>query len=145
MSYLFYCFFSLYIVPSPIIGITASNTQIVGQSLTLECSLTTVRGITSRVDIVWSSDGVELKKSEGKTINSTTHNSVTYIDTYTILQLNTSNEGQQFHCEAIINGLSPVMDYESIILDVSGKITLALAHRFFYCMLYVYGTFTCIV
>ena len=83
--------------------------------------MTTVRGITSRVDIVWRGDGVELRKSVGHIFNSTTNNSVIYIDTYTITQLNTTNEDQQFQCMMVINGLSPVMASDIVTLDVSGK------------------------
>ena len=46
---------------------TAPNTQTVGQSLTLQCEVTTVRGITSRVDIVWSSDGTVLRRMNDAT------------------------------------------------------------------------------
>ena len=105
-------------MPTPTIHITAPNTQIVGQSLTLECSVTTVRGITSRVDIVWSSNGIELKK--GHFIDSTTNTSVIYIDTYTITQLNTTNEGQQFQCTVVISGLSVINDI--VTLNVFGKL-----------------------
>jgi len=41
------------IVPEPEVTVTAPNTQTVGQSLTLTCNAVTVRGITSRVDIIW--------------------------------------------------------------------------------------------
>jgi len=105
----------------PHIDVTAPNTQIVGQSLTLECSVTTVRGIISRVDIVWSIDGVELQESEGHFINSTTHNSVAYFDTYTIPQLSTTNDGQQLQCEVVINRLLPVVASDNATLNVSGK------------------------
>ena len=49
-------------VPIPTVSVTALNTQTVGQSLTLQCEVTTVRGITSRVDIVWSSGGSILRR-----------------------------------------------------------------------------------
>ena len=45
--------------------VTALNIQTVGQSLTLECTVTAVRGITSRVDIIWSRNGRELERIEG--------------------------------------------------------------------------------
>ena len=96
----------LQIVPIPNIDITVPNTQIVGQSLTLECSVTTVRGITSRVDIVWSSDDVELRRTERHSISLTSNNSVIYVDTYTTKPLNATNEGQQVQCEVVINAPS---------------------------------------
>ena len=83
--------------------------------------MTTERGITSRVDIVWSIDGVELRESEGHFINSTMHNSVAYFDTYTIPQLSTTNDGQQLQCEVIINRLLPVVASDNATLNLSGK------------------------
>jgi len=117
-----FCFFSALKVPSPNVNLTTSKIQIVGQSLMLECSVTTVRGITSRVDIVWSSNGIELEKSEGHIINTTVRNSVVYIDTYFVAKLSTTNEGQQYQCEVIISGQIPVMASDIIVLDVSGEI-----------------------
>ena len=66
-------------VPTPTVSVTAPNTQTVGQSLTLQCVVTTVRGITSRVDIVWrnSSGGNELQRKDN--VSSTTvDNSLVY-------------------------------------------------------------------
>ena len=102
------------------ISITASNTQTVGQSITLQCNMTIVRGITSRVDIVWSSGGVELERMNN--VSSTTMgNSIVYIDYYTILQLNTIDDDRVIQCEGVINGNPPVMANDSIILNVTGK------------------------
>ena len=63
-----------------------------GQSLSLECSITTVKGITSRVDIVWSSNGSELKRTEGLVHSSTTDDSVLYTEFYTIPKLSALDE-----------------------------------------------------
>ena len=99
---------------------TAPNTQTVGQSLTLQCNVTTVRGITSRVDIVWSSDGTELDRMNN--VSSTTiENSLVYIDSYTILQLSTTDDGTVIRCEVVINANPVVMTSDSITLDVTGK------------------------
>jgi len=100
--------------------VTASSTQTVSQSLILQCNVTTVRGITSRVDIVWSSDGTVLER-----MNSTTttimDNSLVYTDTYTISQLSTTYDGRVIQCEVVINTSPPVMASNSITLDVTGK------------------------
>ena len=84
--------------------------------------MTTVRGITSRVDIVWTTKGEELRKSVDHTINSTANNWVTYIDIFSIPQLNTTNEGQTIQCMVVINGLLPVMTSDIVTLNVSGKL-----------------------
>ena len=98
---------------------TAPNTQTVGQSLTLQCEGTTVRGITSRVDIVWSSGGTELQRMND--VSSTTmDNSLVYTDSYTISQLSTTDEGRVIQCEVVINADPLVMANDSITLDVTG-------------------------
>ena len=107
-------------MPTPNVTVTAPNTQIVGQSLTLECSVTTVRGIISRVDIIWSSDGAELERMEGVNVSSTTDNSVVYTDTYDISQLNTTDDGREYWCEVVINTSPPAMANDSVTLDVMG-------------------------
>ena len=100
--------------------VTTSNTQTVGQSLTLQCEVTTVRGITSTVDIVWSSNGTELERMNG--VSSTTmDNSLVYTDSYTISQLSTADDGRVIQCEVVINTSPSVMASNSITLDVMGK------------------------
>ena len=99
---------------------TALDTQIVGQSLTLQCEVTTVRGITSRVDIVWSSDGTELERMNN-VLSTTMENSLVYTDSYTISQLNTTDDGRVIQCEVVINASSSVMTSDNITLDVTGK------------------------
>ena len=101
--------------------VAAPNTQIVGQSLTLECSVTAVRGITSRVDIIWSRGGTEVERMEGVSVSSTTGNMVMYTDTYTISQLTTTDDGREYQCEVVINTSPPVMATGSVILDVMGE------------------------
>ena len=101
-------------------NVIAPNNQTVGQSLILESNVLAVRGITSRVDIIWSSDGIELKKMEGVNVSSTTNNSVDYTDTYNISQLSTTDDGREYQCEVVINTSPPVMATDSVTLDVMG-------------------------
>ena len=97
-----------------------STAQIVGQSLTLECSVTTVRGITSRVDIMWSRGGVELQRINGTNASFSTDVSTIYTSTFTISQLNTADDDRVYQCEVVINTTPPVMDISNITLDVTG-------------------------
>ena len=109
----------VYLVPSPNVRITSGN-QIVGQSLTLQCNGTAVRGIISRVDIVWSSGGMELSRTNGTT-PTTMGNSLVYTDSYTISQLSTIDEGRVIQCEVVINASPSVIASNSITLDVTGE------------------------
>ena len=106
-------------VPTPTVSVTALNTQTVGQSLTLQCEVTTVRGITSRVDIVWSSD-MELNRTNS-TIPVMMDNSLVYTHSYTISQLSTTDDNRVIQCEVVINASPSVMASDIITLDVTGE------------------------
>jgi len=103
-------------VPTPEVSVIAPD-QTVGQSLTLECNVTTVRGINSRVDIIWSRNGEEVNRTNDTMMDT----SLIYTDTYTIPLLSTDDEGAVFDCEAVINSTPMVMNNSSITLDVTGK------------------------
>ena len=93
-----------------------------GQSLTLESTITTVRGITSRVDTVWSSNGIELKRITNANTSLTINDSELYKDTFNIPLLSTSDDGRVFQCEMIIMTTpSIIVTTNNIILDVTGK------------------------
>ena len=111
-----------YVVPTPTVSVTAPNTQTVGQSLTLQCEVTTVRGITSTVDIVWRNinGSMELQRMENVSL-TTMGNSLVYTDSYTISQLNTTDEGRVIQCDVVINASPSVMASDSITLDVTGE------------------------
>ena len=96
--------------------------QTVGQPLTLECSVTTVKGITSRVDIVWSSNGLEIKRTEGVNFRSVSNNSelVQFTDFYIIPQLSTSEEDETYFCKVLINSDFEVENTQSTSLNVTG-------------------------
>ena len=102
---------------------TTLSNQTVGQSLTLQCNATTVRVNISRVDIVWSSNGALLRRINDTTATATMGNSLVYTDSYTISQLNTTDDGRAIQCEvvAIVNASSQIMASDSISLDVTGE------------------------
>ena len=104
------------------ITLSVLNDQTVGQSVTLECSIFTARGIRSTVGIIWRRDNLELERSDHESINSsTTNNSMLFTDTYTISQLSTADEDATYQCYVLINTLSPVTGYDSVTLNVTGK------------------------
>ena len=113
------------LVPTPTVNANAPNTQAVGQSLTLQCEVTTVRGITSRVDIIWSSDGTVLRRINDTTA-TTMDNSLVYTDSYTISQLSTADDGRVIQCEVVINISPPIVTSDDIILDVTGECGISM-------------------
>lgn len=109
------------VVPTPLVTVNIIEDQIVGQSLTLTCVVTTVRGVTSRVDILWSIDGLELKETEGVNVSSLTSSSVLYTDLYNITQLSTADEDRTYKCTSVVTTLSPVMATGNVTLNVTGE------------------------
>ena len=92
----------------------------VGQSLLLKCDITTARGITSRIDIVWSSDGLELQRTDRINMSSMTNNSMLYTDMYVISQLSTADEERTYDCTAVITEQSStVMATDSVALNIT--------------------------
>ena len=99
---------------------TAPNTQTVGQSLTLLCEVTTVRGIASRVDIVWSNGSTVLRRMNGVSLTAI-GSSLVYTESYTFSPLSKANDGNIFQCEIVINASPIIMAIDSITLDVTSK------------------------
>ena len=109
------------LVPNPSVNINILNNQTVGQLLIMKCDVTTVRGITSRVDIVWRSDGSELSIIEEVNTSAVINNSMIFRDTYIITQLSTADENKEYQCEVSIDTQSPVTANDSVRLNVTGK------------------------
>ena len=109
-------------VPNPTnLTVTAPATQIVGQSLILECSVTTVRGITSRVDIKWSTGNMILQKEKGINVALTMADTVVYKNSYNISQVSTLDDGRVYQCKVIISTIPQIMATDNTTLDVTGK------------------------
>ena len=100
--------------------VTTLNEQIVGQPLMLECTMSTPRGINSRVDIVWTRDGVEVERINDVSSNFSSSKVVVYTNIYTIPLLGTYDDDVVYECEFIINSTPLFRIKDNIILDVKG-------------------------
>ena len=99
----------------------AVNNQTEGQPLILQCSVTTVRNLNSRVDFVWISNGIELRRVEGFASKSTENNLETYADHYLIPQLSTANNNTVYKCEVTVKERQPISIISNITLNIIGK------------------------
>ena len=107
-------------MPTPNVTVTAPNTQIVGQPLTLECSVTAARGIEVGVDIIWRRGSMVLMTTTN--ISPTMiDSSLIYTDTYDISQVNTTDDGRAYECTVVINASPVVMASRNVTLDVMGE------------------------
>ena len=94
--------------------------QAVGQSLSLECIVTTVRGLSSSIDIIWTSDGLEINRTSGASTDSSTSSFILYRDFYNIPLLTTAEDGRVFQCEGMINTTPYLTAESSTTLDIVG-------------------------
>ena len=104
--------------------VAALNEQVVGQPLMLECAMSTPRGISSRVDVVWSRDGVEVEHINDISSNFSSPEVVVYTNIYTIPLLGTYDDDIVYECEVIINSSRPLKIRNDVLLDVFGKCSL---------------------
>ena len=92
-----------------------AENQTVGDPLILRCDLNTYMLRNFRrnsVNFTWRSNNVILKMA----------NQVRQPrDHYVISQLNTSNNGQEYKCEAMISTTPPINESGAIVLDLTGK------------------------
>ena len=111
--------------------VTAPNTQVVGQSLTLTCSVSAVRGITSSVDIIWrSGSGIVLTRTNNMSPTMMDALAV-YSDLYTIPELCPCSADQnEVQCEVVINTSPLVMATGGVSLNMMSECdyTFTLLH-----------------
>ena len=108
------------VVPIPAVNVSVPKTQIVGQSLTLKCSGTTVRGITSRVLIRWRRNNIIIASISG-VIATIMDDSQAYTNFYTISQLSTIDDGAMYECMLEVREGVGVSAYDTIIIHVTGE------------------------
>ena len=83
--------------------------------------MTTVRGITSSVDIIWSRDGEVLMRTNN-TLLTMMDSSLVFTVYYTIPQLCLCSVDQDvYQCEVVINTSPLVMTNDNVRLEVMGE------------------------
>ena len=110
------------VLKSTYVNLTAPEIQLVGEPLTLQCSVTTVMGISSSIDVIWSSNNVILAANENINISFMETNSTVYVDFYEIPQVTTADEGRIYQCLIRINQDPPLISESFITLDVNGNL-----------------------
>ena len=108
----------LYLAPFEI-NIDAHSLHQVGDPLTLDCNIQDLSGITSPLEIMWTTNTLILQRTN--ITGSVNDGSSVYTDSYTITQLTTSDHGRVIQC--IANRTDPPLtDSSNIILSVIGEL-----------------------
>ena len=82
--------------------------------------MTTVRGITSTVNFVWSRNGTVLKEDGKLSEDFTLQNLDIYTDTYTISPLSVTDDSRMYQCKVVIEASPPITATDNVTLDVTG-------------------------
>ena len=107
-------------VPNPVVLVTTLDDQVLGDPLTLDCTVITVIGISSAVDIIWSVDGktVRIVNDTSATIKN---NSAIYNDSLVLPELTVLDNGRTYQCRLLINKSPSIIFSGSMTLDFFGK------------------------
>ena len=92
----------------------------VGDPLTLNCSVTTVRGVSSPVNIIWYTGGLEFRRVDNITAN-VLNDSEIYTDLFTISSLSAIDNGREYSCSIMINATRPIYGYGYFLLLFPGE------------------------
>ena len=120
LSYGLLKLFILSVVPAPELSLDPVNPPRLSDQIMLQCQATTVRGITSRLDFIWTridDDGEEVVQTMMGA--NRTNDSLVYTDTYTTpMALSESDIGTVYFCTISLN------NDEGEVSDNSLNITL---------------------
>ena len=115
-------YFCLFTVPSPIVEVTSIDTVEYGKATSLECNVITVRGITSRVDIIWMTGYFTVVKRVDNVTASTINNSAVYTDQLVTLPLIVKDSGREYYCMVNITATFVATSSDVIVLSFAGKL-----------------------
>ena len=93
----------------------------IGDSLTLNCIVTTVRGISSSVNIMWYTGGSVVRRVDNLTVAYTDNNSAIYTDLFEIPSLTAIHNRRYYQCVVVINATQRVYSSNVTRLSLSGE------------------------
>ena len=119
---------------------TTANNPTIYQPLILQCTATIVRGITSTVDIIWTTGDTQVRRVNNVTASSNINSISVYNDSFIIPPLNISNIGSVYQCEVLFNSMLPTTAKAEYIIPIPGMQIVLLAMHILdeYYMLYTY-------
>ena len=116
---------STFIVPTPLVLITINDNKTmrnltIGDTPTLDCTVTAVRGISSSVNIVWTTGGRVVRSVDDITADIENDTAI-YTDSFEISSLSAIDNGREYQCTVMINATQPVNSSDQFILVLDGE------------------------
>ena len=109
-------------ITDPIVTVegTTTNSPAIYQPLILLCTATIVRGITSEVDIIWTTGNTQVRRVNNVIASSNINSSSIYNDSFIIPSLNLSDIGSVYECEVLINSILPITAKTDYVVPIPG-------------------------
>ena len=111
------------------------NGLTVGDPLTLNCTVTTVRGISSSVNIMWYTGGSVVRRVDNLTVAYTDNDSAIYTDLFEISSLTAIDNGRDYECTVMINASRPSVSSDQIVLNFTGELLQNIIYTIHKCMI----------
>ena len=88
--------------------------------VTLNCIVTAVRGISSSVDIIWTTEGRVVRRVDNITADIE-NDSAIYTDLFEISSLSAIDNGREYQCAVVINANQPIYSSDQITMIFPGE------------------------
>ena len=102
------------------LGNNTFGNLIIGDPLTLDCTVTVVRGISSSIDIIWTTGGREVRRLDNIMADIKSDSAI-YTDSFKISSLSAIDNGREYQCTVVINVYQPVHNSDQITLMFPGE------------------------
>ena len=113
-----------FVVPVPVVQITTveSDNVTIGDPLILDCTVTAVRGISSSVDIIWTTGSRYRVVRIVYNITADIENDYAiYTNSSEISSLSAIDNGREYQCTVVTNASPPVRSSDQITLMFPGE------------------------
>ena len=106
--------------PIVAVEVTAAVDPTIYQPLILQCTATTVKGITSTVDIIWTTGNTQVRRVNNVTASSNINSSSIYNDSFIIPSLRITDVRNVYQCQVLINSVLPTATTADFIISIPG-------------------------
>ena len=106
--------------PIVAVEVTAAVDPTIYQPLLLKCTATIVKGITSTVDIIWTTGNTQVRRVNNVTASSNINSSSIYNDSFIIPSLRISDVRNVYQCQVLINSVLPTATTADFIISIPG-------------------------
>ena len=94
----------------------------VGDSLTLNCTVTAISSIFSSVNIIWITGGSVVRRVDNITVTYTSNDSGIYTDLFEIPSLTAIDNGREYQCTVTTNASQAINGGNNVTLSFDGKL-----------------------